>query len=222
MDNHELSFQTRKVINQLASSEIGSYINTSLTPPDPFRGRGTIRLIILGQDPTVRDPEQRRKLKTVLLLDQPGRLRTYVQSACKALDIELDGNVYATNLLKNFFRDPPDTMRKKDPQFFEKAAAYWIPLLKDEIKEFENVPILPLGESVLNSLTNAPDKVLIRNYWGYEGPGQYGRNFGYLERTENLLSRVVFPFPHLPGLSHKFYRQQMNGYLGFMKKHINP
>lgn len=221
MNSHELSIQTRKVIDKLAQSEISSYINTSYTPPDPFRGRGKIKLIILGQDPTVRDPEHRKNLKIVLLLNQPGRLRTYVQNICKALDIALDENIYATNLLKNFFTDRPDTMREKDPQFFGKAAAYWIPLLREEIAEFGNVPLLPLGEPVLNCLVKSPERVLIRTFWGYEGPGHYGRNFGYVKPVDNILSRAVFPFPHLPGLSHEFYRQQMNGYLGFMKKHIN-
>ncbi len=41
--------------------------NTSLTPPAPFRGRGKIRLIILGRDPTVQDREYRKKIKITLL-----------------------------------------------------------------------------------------------------------------------------------------------------------
>jgi len=134
MNDNELSIEARKVIDKLASSEISSYIDTSLTPPDPFRGRGKIRLIILGQDPTVQDPEYREKIKVALLLNQPGGLRTYLEKVCKALDIDLDENIYATNLLKNFFTVPPDTMRKKDPQFFRKAADHWIPLLRDEIE----------------------------------------------------------------------------------------
>jgi len=222
MNNKELSKKAKKVIGKLAKSEIGSYVDTSLTPPAPFRGRGKTKLIILGQDPTVQDPEYRKKIKVTLLLNQPGGLRRYVGDICKALDIDLDENIYATNLLKNFFTVPPDKMRKDDPPFFQMAADHWIPLLKEEIEEFENVPILPLGEPVLNCLTKSPDKVLIRYYWGYEGPAKYGRNFGYIKPEENVLGRVVFPFPHIPGLSHKFYRQQMDGYLAFMKKHIDP
>ena len=222
MNDNELSIEARKVIDKLAISEISSYIDTSLTPPDPFRGRGKIRLIILGQDPTVQDPEYRKKIKVALLLNQPGGLRRYLGDICNALDIDLDENIYATNLLKNFFTVPPDTMRKKDPQFFPKAAAHWILLLREEIEEFENVPILPLGEPVLNCLTKSPDRVLIRNYWGYEGPAQYGPNFSYIEPTENILSRVIFPFPHLPGGAHKIYQQQFDSYLAFMKKHMNP
>ncbi|MDH4219302.1 MAG: hypothetical protein OEY18_08560 [Candidatus Aminicenantes bacterium] len=42
MNNNELSIEVRKVIDKLASSEISLYIDTSLTPPDPFRGGGKI------------------------------------------------------------------------------------------------------------------------------------------------------------------------------------
>lgn len=222
MNNAELSIEVKKVIEKLASSEISLFIDTSLPPPAPFRGSGKTKLIVLGQDPTVQDPEYRKKIKVTLLLNQPGGLRTYIWKICKALDIELNENIYATNLLKNFFTVPLDTMRKNDPQFFRKAADYWIPLLKEEIEEFENVSILPLGEPVLNCLTKGPDQVLIRNYWGYEGQAQYGQNFDYIKPTENVLSRAIFPFPHIPGLAHKFYRQKMNEYLAFMKEHINP
>lgn len=222
MNNNDLSIEVRKVVDKLATSEISQYIDTSLTPPSPFRGRGKIKLIVLGQDPTVQDPEYREKIKVTLLLNQPGGLRTYLGKVCQGLDIDLDENIYATNLLKNFFTVPPDKMRKENPQFFRRAADYWIPLLKAEIEELENVPILPLGEPVLNCLTTSPDQVLIRNYWGYEGPARYGRNFGYIKPTENVLSRVVFPFPHIPGLSHKIYREQLDGYLAFMKGYINP
>jgi len=189
MNNNKLLIEVKKVINKLVSSEISSYIDSSLTPPDPFRGGGEIKLIVLGQDPTVHNPKHRKKLKVALLLNQPGRLRTYVEDICKGLDIELDENIYATNLLKNFFTAPPDTLRKKNPQLF---------------------------------LTKSEERILIRNFWGYEGPAQYGKNFAYMKPTENILSRVVFPFPHLPGRSHKIYQQQFNNYLAFMKEHINP
>ena len=213
--------EIREVIEELKASEISSYIDTTLSPPKPFRGSGKIKLIILGQDPTVQNQEYRKRIKVTLLLNQPGGLRTYVDKICKALDIDLDENMYATNLLKNFFTVPPDTLRKDNPEFFRKAAGYWIPFLKEEIEEFENAPILPLGEPVLNCLVNSSNWVLIRNYWGYEGPAQYGQNFDYIKPTENILSKVIFPFPHIPGLRHKIYKQQMDGYLKFMKEHIS-
>ena len=222
MNNDELLIESKKVIVKLADSEIGSYIDTSLNPPDPFRGKGKIKLIVLGQDPTVQDPEHRKKIKVALLLNQKGSLKDYLIKICEGLDIDLKKNIYATNLLKNFFTIPPDKLRKENPRFFRKAASYWIPLLKEEIKEFEDVSILPLGEPVLNSLIKSSDRGLIRYYWGYEGPGEYGPNFSYIKSEENILSRDIFPFPHIPGLSHDIYRQQMDRYLSFMKKSINP
>ncbi len=96
-------------------------------------------------------------------------------------------------------------------------------MLREEIEEFKDVPVLTLGQPILNCVTKGPDQVLIRYSWGFEGPGQYGGDFGYIKPEENVLGRVVFPFPHLPGLTHKIYGgQQMDGYLAFMKEHINP
>jgi len=89
MNNNKLLIEVKKVINKLVSSEISSYIDTSLTPPDPFQGRGEIKLIVLGQDPTVHNPKHRKKLKVTLLLNQPGRLRTYIEDICKGLDLGL-------------------------------------------------------------------------------------------------------------------------------------
>jgi len=222
MNYMEMAAKVRKVIGRLGRSEIRDYIDASLDPPDPFRGSGKIRLIVVGQDPTVQDPVYKKKVKVVLLLNQPGRLRTYLRKICKGLDIDLEENVYATNLLKNFFSRPPDKINKEDPQFYQKAADYWIPLLREEIEEFKDVPVLTLGQPVLNCLIKGPDQVLIRYSWGFEGPGLYGKNFGYIKPSENVLGRVVFPFPHLPGLSHEIYGgQQMDSYLAFMKGHIN-
>jgi hypothetical protein len=42
MKYNELSIEARKVIDELASSEIGSYIDTYLPLPCPFHGRGKI------------------------------------------------------------------------------------------------------------------------------------------------------------------------------------
>ena len=56
MNNNELLIEARKIIDKLGRSEIGAYVDASLTPPDLFRGKGKIRLIVLGQDPTDSSP----------------------------------------------------------------------------------------------------------------------------------------------------------------------
>ena len=67
MNNNELSIEVWQVIDKLAQSEISSQIDTSLTPPDPFCGADKIRLIILCQDPTVKDCKRQGLLQDDIL-----------------------------------------------------------------------------------------------------------------------------------------------------------
>ena len=53
MKNDELMIKERTVIDRLVRTEIRDYIDASLDLPEPFRGSGKIRLIVVGQDPTV-------------------------------------------------------------------------------------------------------------------------------------------------------------------------
>jgi hypothetical protein len=221
MNKLDLASEIEQITDNLIKSQYGSFIDGRFTAPVPFRGTGDIKLIILGQDPTVKDPEYRKKIKVTLLLNQPGGLRTYLGNICSGLGINLDKNIYATNLLKNFFTKPPDQIRKENSDFMQLVSAYWIPLLIKEISEFPNIPVLTLGEPVLNCLLKTSDWMLIRNYWGYIGPALYGENFSFISSEENVLNRNIFPFPHIHGQKHKFYLSQIGGYLKFMRKMTN-
>lgn len=82
-------------------------IDYSLGIVPPHIGSGDIKLIILGQDPTVRNAAQRAKIKRTLNLDKgKGALRVYVERICASLGLSLD-NVYATNIYKYFYALPP-------------------------------------------------------------------------------------------------------------------
>lgn len=217
LDDRELSSAIKQITQDLYNSEFKPHIVTNISSPIAFRGEGEIKLIVLAQDPTVQDPEYRERVKVTLLLDQPGNLRTYLTNICNGLGISLEDNLYATNLLKNFFSKPPDQIWKEKSDFLRQISSYWMPLLVQEIAEFINTPILTLREPVLNCLTKSSDWVLIRNYWGYEGPSKYGKDFRYISREENNLNRTIFPFPHIHGLKHKFYQEQMSEYIKFIK-----
>ena len=221
MDEFDLANQIKRITQNLLGSEFRSFIDEKIKAPVPFCGNGDIKIIIVGQDPTVQDPEYRKMIKVTLLLDQSGGLRTYLGRICDGLSISLDKNVYATNLLKNFFTKPPDQIRKEYPEFLNQISSYWIPLLIQEIAEFPGIPVLTLGEPILNCLTKTPDWVLIRNYWGYIGPGKYGENFRWITAEANVLNRTILPFPHIHGIRHKFYRSQMNGYIKFLKRSLD-
>ena len=72
----------------------------------PFIGRCETKLIIIGQDPTIRNADRRKNINVTLNLDKNGALRTYIEKICHSLGIQLD-NVYATNLFKYFYTIPP-------------------------------------------------------------------------------------------------------------------
>lgn len=53
-------------------------IDISLPVIDPFNGGGKIRLIILGQDPTVKNAASRSHITKTLNLDKNNAIRFYV------------------------------------------------------------------------------------------------------------------------------------------------
>ena len=62
--------------------QIKPYIDFSLPIPSVFRGCGEIKLIFLGQDPTVKSEKSRRSIITVLNLNKKGQLRSYLEKIC--------------------------------------------------------------------------------------------------------------------------------------------
>ncbi|MBQ4548575.1 MAG: hypothetical protein IJA42_05240 [Bacteroidales bacterium] len=81
-------------------------IDFDLSPVKPYIGDEEIKLIIIGQDPTIRNIQRRKYINTTLNLDKNGALKTYVENICRELDISVQ-NVYATNIFKYFYSIPP-------------------------------------------------------------------------------------------------------------------
>jgi len=61
-----------------------------------------VKLIFLGQDPTVQAVKTRSHIQTVLMLNGKGNLRDYIEQICTKVKIDLSHEVYATNLLSTF------------------------------------------------------------------------------------------------------------------------
>lgn len=222
MDKQELARRTAEITEKLRSSEIAQYIDKAgLAAPPPFRGSAKIKLIILAQDPTVRKMKHRQEITVTLLLDQlhkKGRLPKYLRNVCQELGLDLDLNVYATNILKNFFADRPDQLEKNEPGLIKRAFSYWKSLLDEELLEFKDIPVITLGEPVVNCFMKEP--VLIRYYWGYEGPKNYRGKMKHILPGENSLHRHIFPFAHIHGLRHKLYNENLKRYAKYMKDYI--
>lgn len=196
---------------------LSKYLDPKLRIPKPYIGKGSIKLIVLGQDPTTKDQVARKNVKVVLNLDKKKSVWNYLQKICWGLGIDMNENVYATNLFKNFFTMPPTQI--KAINIFSAFLSHWQPLLEEEIMQFPDVPVITLGEPVMQTLLQPNGMHRVREYWGYTPEWQIGRldSFNYIRPENNILNRTLFPFPHQPSLRKKFYQLRMHDYIAFVK-----
>lgn len=204
--------EIKKIFEQLTDEKDNSISkHSSFVPPFNKAGKD-IRLVIIGQDPTIRNEEQRKHISVTLNLDKSGSLRKYVEEICRGLNINLS-NVYATNIFKYFYTLPP-------AQTFEVLEKHLSPnliLLEKEMSNYPNCPIITLGEPVLKLLVNKKSKV--RDYWGYdEKTHKSTKIFKCVLPEENKLNRIIFPFCHQPSLRKDFYKENLNQYIKFVKE----
>ncbi|MCD8310513.1 MAG: hypothetical protein LUB83_04795 [Prevotellaceae bacterium] len=205
MDIIERVSAIRKELQPFACNEI----DYSHDPVLPFKGNGPIKLVVIGQDPTIRDPQRRADITCTLNLDKKGALKTYVESICSGIGLSLD-NVYATNLYKYFYSNPPAGTLEVLQAHLQPNLA----LLKEELAPYQDCPTITLGEPVLKLLTDAKEKV--RDNWDYKGCGYH-----CISPDHNELGIVIYPFPHQPSYSRKkHYKEHFCNYIEFMKADI--
>jgi len=181
-------------------------IDSSYNVIPPFTGKSEIKLIIVGQDPTVKESKSRRAIKMTLNLDKSNSLTRYVIGICKDLGISLE-NVYATNIFKYFYTIPP----ARTMNVLRKHLNLNIGLVREEIADYNSVPVITLGEPVLELIANESLNQKVRYYWGYDDKKYYMLNAG-----ENILERNLFPFPHQPSISKVFYRTNIERYIKYV------
>jgi uracil-DNA glycosylase len=199
----------------LSKPHLREFVDIKHEIPRVFRGTGKIRLIVIGQDPTIINKASRKNITSVLGLDKPGKMQRYLYRICEGLDIDPLKELYATNLFKNFFEEPPDHNSDVLKKFFE----LWFPVLKEETAQFPCVPIVVLGDHVLNFLTGECDIKFVRNYWGYHENWKKGMNepFKHLLPEENLLTENIYPFPRVSSIIKEFYFQRFDNYINYIK-----
>jgi len=119
-----------------------------------------IKLVIIGQDPTIQDKNESSKKRqqeitiTLDLNNEHGNLRNYCKLICENLDLNIDKEVYATNLCKCVFKEKPAYNGVLD-----KHSNQWIPLLKKELSAFsEKVIFITLGEPLITQLIHTNSK----------------------------------------------------------------
>jgi len=129
--------------------------------------------------------------------------------------------VYATNLFKNFFIDPPTQI--KEINIFLTFLPYWLPLLKDELAHYPKAPVISLGEPLLQTIVSGNVSAKVRDYWGYTKEWKAGKigPFKHLLAEDNNLGRIIFPYPHQPSIRKQFYRENLTQYTKYMKLNTN-
>jgi hypothetical protein len=217
-----IEWRTKKTWRELASNpDLSCFVDSTLDPPGAFCGSGPIRLIVLGQDPTVKDPSSRARVKTSLNLDRQGSLRRYLIQVCEGLGLDLDQHVYATNYLKNFFVEPPTRIKGTD--ILDSFGPFWEPILNEELDQFPHIPVVTLGQPLLAALVCKGASPHVRDYWGYVQAWPSGEtgSFAYLKADENRLGRLTFPFPHEPSVRKRFYKSRLQDYAAFVKTKLS-
>ena len=186
-------------------------IDYDLDPIPPFYGNGDIKLIIIGQDPTVQNEISRKQISVALNLDKKCSLAAYIEKEiCEPLGISLS-EVYATNLFKYFYKNPPSKYRDVLNAHLEPN----LELLLTEIRQFRCCPVITLGEPVLQ-LLSYDSKVKLRDYWNYSGKG-----FNYQQKEDNKLGHIIFPFVHLNSRNKCFYKNYFKKYTEFAQGVLN-
>ena len=209
----ETDKEALKIRNSLKSNRDikENQIDLTLNIIPPFVGSKIIKLIIIGQDPTVKNNNSRSKISCTLNLDKNNSLKRYIEHICSGIGISLE-NVYATNVFKYFYTVPPANTLNVLYQHLEPN----LHLLTAELENYKDAIIITLGEPVLKLLTN--DKNKVRKYWDYNSTTKISNgNFTFVKASENLLKRDFYPFPHQPSLRKEFYKNTLNEYQKFVK-----
>ncbi len=216
----EITRRSAEILQKLiADPKISTYVTTNKIPSvfietDDIR---KIRLIVIGQDPTVKNEASRKTITTVLNLDKPnGSISKYLSIICDGLGLNIHQQVYATNYAKNFFIRPPTQI--KECNLLDETGCYWLPLLRKELSLFPDCTIITLGEPLLRAILIKPRKALLRDYWGYtQGWISNQPVFSYVPPEENKLNQKIFPFPHQPSIRKAFYRATLYSYLNYVR-----
>lgn len=213
MKTTEIIIKSIEIRNSLKSNNDfkENPIDSNLSPVLPFRITNKIKLIIIGQDPTVKIEKSRESIEYTLNLDKAGSLKAYINQICSSLGISFE-NIYASNIFKHFYTYPPE----RTMHVLHSHLTANLELLKEELAAYPRVPVITLGLPVLQLL--AGEKSQVRDYWSYNSKTRNcDGKFSYCLAKENKLGRDIYPFPHQPSIRKEFYSLNLNNYIKYLK-----
>jgi hypothetical protein len=225
MKNHilqierELQTTRKKLLNDSVLQNDIDFEFDFLLPYSKAESLSQIKLVIIGQDPTIlnnTEVSKKRQKDITITLDlnnENGNLRKYCNLISTNLGFNIDKDVYATNLCKCVFKEKPAYNG-----VLSKHSKHWLPLLQKELSVFsEKVIFMSLGEPLLIQLTHSNSKK-VNYYWDYIGRTKSGGDFKCNEAYENHLHKRIYPIGHQPTWSrNRFYKIYLEDYLKFIK-----
>ena len=135
------------------------------------------------------------------------------QKVCDLLQIDIENEVYATNLYKCFFHFPP----AEDETILTRQFKTWVDFLIHELNVFKDAVFITLGEPLIRQLVHSNSKK-VRYYWNYIGNTESGGDFKFIDSGENYLQKRIFPLPHQPAWNQNpFYKKYLTDYLLFIR-----
>lgn len=186
-------------------------IDATLPCVKPFVGTKEVKLIVIGQDPTIKNENSRSLIRVSLNLDKPnGSLSKYLCTICQLCGISIE-NVYVTNIFKYFYSRPPASTM----QILRSHLSANLGLLQEELNAYPDAAIITLGEPVLQLLTGTDTRV--NKFWDYNKLSSIsGGNFKYCLSSDNGLNRIFYPYPHQPSSIKRFYKAYLESYSKFL------
>jgi uracil-DNA glycosylase len=212
MKTAEVFIRSLEIRNLLRDTEENSdkRIDGKLLPVLPYRISNRISLVIIGQDPTVKNSESRNNIEYSLNLDKNGSLKSYIMRICSGTGIPFE-EIYATNIFKYFYTEPP----AQTIHILKAHLPSNLELLQEELAAFPKAKVITLGNPVLKLLTG--DEARVRSYWDYQKGNKTNGIFKKCDAKENRLGRNFYPFPHQPSITKEFYTNTVDKYIKFVR-----
>ena len=125
-----------------------------LNLPEPYYGKGKIKAILLGADPTNDGIKKNRGIKilnTVFGIDSEFEKYFFGPQLVNLKAIELNkDNLYIQNVCRNYFTE--ETSQNKE---WKKVARIWLPMLSQELELLDaKLPVLVTAEKIMKVLVN--------------------------------------------------------------------
>ena len=180
------------------------YCDLSITNlPAAYRGKGPIKAILLGADPTnngTKDNKGLKELKTVFGLGEYTEFFSPQKSNLSHIGLDKE-NLYIQNVCRNYFKE--ETSKNK---YWGEIAQVWLPYLKEELDKFDaakKLPVLSTSEVIMKVLVE--EKVA-------NPSAIYANNLSYVSE---VLGRQVYALYRHPRYSlssdtNRLYKEFLN------------